>query len=702
MKATATTVLKLVQGSKVFLIPTFQRRYTWRREQWSQLWSDLLNEYDINYPEDPDSLYGHFLGSVVLHPAPGPASTLMRHQVIDGQQRLTTILVLLAGIRDVRKAIDPGWNVSEIDDQYLTNPFSKEFPDRLVPTKLDREAYQTTVRGLVPTGDIGIAYNFFRSKIERAIEDDGLDLRRLEDSLLLHLLIVEITTKSGDSVNSIFNTLNSKGMELSAADLVRNEILHHIGEKLGDDAYEKYWIPMELDLMNNHSKSPDREFVTFLWSREVAIDSKTSRDDLFPKFERRLRSELAGRTAQDRESLAMRVLEEMSSDRKLFLVVRDPSREIDNVSISPSLIQALQALKDWRSDPVTPISLWVLKQAVEGHIDQEDAAEALRVLLSYLVKRILNGIPTNQLNRLLTPIAFELAHRSPSESVANKMQSILSKPGYYWPSDDQILATVASNPVYASARRYVKFLLATVERRLPGNESADLSKSQIEHIMPQTLSGSWRSDFEAAGVELGDAEALTHTLGNLTLTDSNQKMGNASFAEKRSAFFSESALRLNRALARQNSFLPLDIQSRSRELAKLILSEFHHTPLSSSTEFSEDGSGASVGERLESLLQSFPIDTWVTEDDLLAFLGVTTMNMRSVANSLDPTLARLIRNDDGSVPRWLSVELRSKVHEQDTALPELKHRLTGVELAELTSPSSETDQYSEAGEEPEE
>src|SRR5690606_25152124 len=213
-------------------------------------------------------------GSVVLHPALGPASTLMRHQVIDGQQRLTTILVLLAALRDVRKAVDPSWNSSAIDDQYLTNPFSNEYPDRLIPTKLDREAYLKTVRERVPTGDIGIAYNFFRTNIQREYDAGELDLIKLENTLLLHMLIVEINTKTGDSINSIFNTLNSKGMELSAADLVRNEILHHIGDDDGDEAHEKYWIPMETALVNSRAKSPDREFVTFLWAREVAINPK--------------------------------------------------------------------------------------------------------------------------------------------------------------------------------------------------------------------------------------------------------------------------------------------------------------------------------------------------------------------------------------------------------------------------------------------
>lgn len=701
MKATATTVLKLVQGSKVFLIPTFQRRYTWKKEQWSQLWADLLHECTVQHPDDPDTLYGHFLGSVVLHPALGPASTLMRHQVIDGQQRLTTILILLAALRDVRQLVEPAWNPSSIDDQYLRNPFSADYPERLIPTKLDREAYRRTIREGVPTGDIGIAYNYFKAEIQKARASGQVDLVTLETTLLLHMLIVEINTKAGDSVNNIFNTLNSKGMDLSPADLVRNEILHHVGDSTAEDAHERYWIPMEQALVNTRSKSPDREFVTFLWSREVALNPKTSRDDLFPTFERRLRANLSSLGQQQSEAAALAQLREIYEDHLLFLIVRDPSRAINDQRISKPLLASLQALKDWRSEPVTPIALWVLKQAVASKINQEDAATALHVLLSYLVKRILHGVPTNQLNRLLTPVASELSVGETNEPIADKMRAILSKQGYYWPTDAQVLASVATNPIYASARRYVKFLLSVAERRLPGRESADLSKSQIDHVMPQTLSPAWKGELRAAGVEMTDAEALTHTLGNLTLTDNNQRMGNAVFPIKKHEFFDDSALRLNRALAELNQFLPVEIKERSVSLAGLILKEFDHTPISASAEFDRDEAGSSVEERLQSLLQSLPVDRWVTEEGLLAVLGATPDEVRRIASALDPTLVRLIREADGASPSWLPDELKDAVVAQDQAQGGIGMPMSPDELNDLaaaTNDSSE-DAGNESGDE---
>ncbi len=692
MKATAITVHKLIQGSKVFLIPTFQRRYTWRKDQWEQLWGDLLTEYGLEHPDDPDTLHGHFLGSVVLHPALGPASTLMRHQVIDGQQRLTTILILLAALRDVRKEADPKWNPSAIDDQYLRNPFSDEYPDRLVPTKLDREAYERTVRLQDPTGDIGIAYNFFKNTIEQALSTKEIVLEKLENTLLLNMLLVEITTKAGDSVNSIFNTLNSKGMDLSPADLVRNELLHHIGDAAGDEAHDKYWIPMELSLVLPRSKTPDREFVTFLWSREVALNPKTSRDDLFAVFEKRLRTSLNALALNKRNGYALGILKDMYHDHLLFLIVREPETGSRDARVSQELIDSLQRLKDWRSEPATPIALWLLSEAVAGRVEQADAAAALDVLLSYLVKRTLNGVPTNQLNRLLTPIANELANRPSNEGVADWMRLLLSKQGYYWPTDDQVRGSVAGNPIYASARRYVKFLLSVAERRLPGKELADLSRSQIEHVMPQSLSAGWRSYLVDSGIELTDAEALTHTLGNLTLTDNNQKMGNSTFAEKTTEFFEDSALRLNRALSDMGTFHPRDIHDRSLLLTDLILAEFPYAPLAGSSESENSESGASVRDRLEALLQNLPITRWVTEDDLIAVLGVATDEARAYVNGLDATLARLVRSADKAIPDWFQDGLRVKVAAQDQAQFDLGKRMLSAELSDLLSGADEADE----------
>ena len=321
MKAGETTVLKLLQGSKVFLIPNFQRRYSWRAKEWELLWSDLIREAGVDHSTSSQDLDGHFLGSIVLHPAGGTASVLMQHLVIDGQQRLTTILILLAALRDVRSETDDSWDPKEYDTKYLTNPYDPDHPDRLVPTELDRHAYIQTMRYRNPTEGIGQAYTFFEKKIRELVRASSIPLEDLGNTLLLHMLMVEINTGTGDSVNNIFNTLNSKGRPLTAADLVRNELLLHIGEEQGHRAYEKYWTPMERSLVvEKRDGFDDKEFVSFLWSREVSFDPKTTRQDLFPTFERRLRKSLDQLPLNERREKALESFRDLYYDHHLFLV----------------------------------------------------------------------------------------------------------------------------------------------------------------------------------------------------------------------------------------------------------------------------------------------------------------------------------------------------------------------------------------------
>lgn len=693
MKAAETNVLKLLQGSKVFVIPSFQRRYSWRAKEWELLWADLLREYNANHPTDSQSLDGHFLGSIVLHPAAGAASTLMKHLVIDGQQRLTTILILLAAIRDVRAELE-GVDPSQYDTQYLTNPYDKEYPDRLMPTRLDREAYAKTIRGGEPAEGIGQGYEYFAKRIRDAAKTDGIELEKLASTLLLHMLLVEINTTPGDSVNNIFNTLNSKGLPLSPSDLVRNELLLHVGDRKAEEAYDKYWLPMERALVHQtKTKIVDREFVTFLWSREVAQNATTSRQDLFARFETRLRKELSGLKSSEREARALELFREMYDDHKLFLVLRDPlGANVDDSRIGPDLRQALDRLRRWGSEPTTPIALWVLKETASGRIDESEAALTIQTLLSFLIRRTLGGIPTNQLNRLLTPVAFDLNKRT-GTSVVSELQRILTRQGYYWQTDNDVIATVESLPVYATAPRNVRFLLREAEELLPGMERADLSTAQIDHIVPQTLSDAWTAYFVAADVELDEVNSLVHTLGNLTLTDNNQSMGNATFDEKKHEYFADSALRLNRELAELDEFLPGTIRGRTRQLAELVLARYPGPPSDSSTsEADPDLTGASVDDRLEAALQAMPEGAWTTEDDLVTFLGAQRDETRSAVNRLSPVLARLVRNPDRGLPEWLDAELRTRVASQATHDDELGERQDENSLRRLSAAVESADE----------
>lgn len=690
MKAAETTVLKLLQGSKVFLVPRFQRRYSWRRDEWEQLWDDLVRECRREHDPEPQTLEGHFLGSVVLHPAPGGASVLMKHLVVDGQQRLTTILVLIAAIRDAGREIDlPGWNPQEYDDKYLRNQWDEEYPDRLMPTVLDRVDYQRTVSDLVPTGGIGQAYTFFKKRLlEASSSADSelhLDLRQVANTLLLHMLIVEITTNPGDSVNNIFNRLNSKGMQLSAADLVRNELLLNLSESDSEDAYGRLWLPMEANLvkLRKDGARDDRSFVSFLWAREVMHAPDTTRLNLFLTFERRFRSRIKGLPHEARSARSLEIFEEIFFDHKLYLLLLDPyGSDMDAETVGWPLREALDKLRRWQSDPSTPFAFWVLKQSSIGEISEDEAVEAINILLGYLVRRTLAGIPTNQLNRLLTPLASQLQGRG-TKTVVQRLREALELPGYHWPADAEVRGAVVRTPLYVSAKRQVPFLLEELERMHGHKEEVEFDNLTIEHVMPQSMPRHWADYLAEQGARVDDALAVLHTLGNLTLTAYNSELSNADFDVKREEL-AKSKLSLNHELSGTPFFSPAVIEARTQVLAERLLNELpaptgrgNHSPLA----------GADLVEKLRTLetaLQTLPEGEWTTDDDLMSYLGVDLGQVRGLVEKLGPEVARLVRTPSGEVPSWLMPDMQSAVSRQGfTAVPSL--RATDVRLGILVT-----------------
>lgn len=691
MHASETNLLKLLQGSKVFLVPNFQRRYSWRKAEWEQLWDDLVRECRRTHDVEAQSLVGHFLGSVVLHPAPGGASVLMKHLVVDGQQRLTTVLVLIAALRDIGEKLNvEGWNPEEYNVKYLVNAYDTEYPNRLVPTKLDRRAYVATVRDDVPTEGLGQAYTFFSKKIREVATDPDesarLPLKTIADTLLLHMLVVEINTTPGDSVNNIFNRLNSKGMQLSPADLVRNELLLNLNEQQADDAYEKFWMPMERNLVQLKANGvrDDRKFVTFLWAREIVFDSSTTQSNLFLTFEKRFREQLRDLPSIARADKALEIFEEIHADHELFVLMQDPLNSIYDASpIGKPLREALDRLRRWGSDPCVPLTLWLLKSASNGSIEEHEAVSAIDVLLSYLIRRGLAGIPTNQLNRLLTPIASQLRLRGEKALVA-RLTEILSMQGYHWPSDTEVRSTVTRTQLYLSARKQVNYLLTMAERSLEPHEQVNTSTLTIEHVMPQSLLTTpvWTEYMSQAKVQLGDAVAVMHTLGNLTLVAGpyNSEMSNESFQIKKEEL-GKSPLRINHAISQAATWLPADIEARSTVLADLFLSQLTRPTAAVSAPSAAEQEAEQL-DKLENALQSLAEGAWTSEGALQEYLGRSVEQVRSLVNQLGPEIARLVRDKSGGIPDWLSPELREGVLLQTFEAPSGSHADAG-ELGQL-------------------
>ncbi|HCF99015.1 MAG TPA: hypothetical protein DEV93_00560 [Chloroflexi bacterium] len=257
MKAGETNLNELiVRGDRQYQVPLYQRPYTWGEENWKQLWADLLNQYYVLKSGSSQLRQSaHFFGSFVLAPFNVTARSAASFLVVDGQQRLTTVFLLLAALRDTAAAGD-----SAEFDRYqglLTNERARRDEDRprLVPTQSDRPAFQAVVEGRPQDAGgskIGQAYRYFLAQLAKDDEDgDTFDADQMQRVVLDRLAIVEITADRDDNPHRIFESLNARGVPLTQADLLRNYIFMLLPTR-GERLYRDVWLPMQEALGPDH------------------------------------------------------------------------------------------------------------------------------------------------------------------------------------------------------------------------------------------------------------------------------------------------------------------------------------------------------------------------------------------------------------------------------------------------------------------
>ncbi|MFZ4434797.1 MAG: DUF262 domain-containing protein, partial [Microthrixaceae bacterium] len=251
MQVTETTLQALLGGSKQFRVPLFQRTYTWTDRDHDRLWRDVLAQYELvksgAHPGGTDS--SHFIGSFVLAPAESASASMPTFLVVDGQQRLTTLTLALAAVRDAA-AVEDQMAFDRVTFQYLLNQYADTKDDRwkFVPTQDDREEYFACIKGQSAGAGKGLvskAYRFFSTQLVLPGPDDKpFDLKLLETVIVSKLAIVDITAQTGDNVHRIFESLNATGVGLTQADLLRNYLFMLMPTR-AKVVYDEVWLPME-------------------------------------------------------------------------------------------------------------------------------------------------------------------------------------------------------------------------------------------------------------------------------------------------------------------------------------------------------------------------------------------------------------------------------------------------------------------------
>jgi len=608
MDARPLTLREVFGQDQQLRVPLFQRPYVWSREKnWQPLWTDIQNVL-TSFAHD-DAVSPHFMGAVVLDQIRTPAGAMPARQVVDGQQRLTTLQVLLAAVRDSLGALGVAdryvralgrLTANEDDMSDDPNAAFKVWPTlvdrapfRLVMTAGDRDTVEEhTPRGAEQPTLVQV-YRFFCDEVSAWARQlgsaeqldeacDGL-VRVLRDKLQL----VVIDLGPGDNAQVIFESLNDRGTPLLACDLVKN-LLFQLAEDRrlpAERLYSDYWKPFETQNWRSHIRQGRlnrprldaylHQYLTMRMVKEVPVPL------LFTTF-RRFASSI-----DDLESLMADLARHGTIFQVISGIIRPSSRE--------GLF--LRRLDTIDTSVVTPVLLHLF-----GSYDEKTRWPALEALESWLLRRMVCRQTAKNYNRLLLDLLDELtkAHGAPGEVVTDFLLQ-QSADSAFWPRDDDIRAVFLSQPLYRQfTQTRLRAVLEGCDRALQTGYGERLTVNEtlsIEHLLPQVWETHWpvlADDENGDIMERHRREALKHTLGNLTLVTKklNPAMSNAGWEKKRADLLQHSALALNRLLA--TVWGPDQILQRSLELTDAFVTEWPRPPGGVATPSVEEMLGAAI------------------------------------------------------------------------------------------------------------
>lgn len=554
MKATEAKLLDFLKKSPQFVIPIYQRTYSWDESQCKQLWDDIVRA------GSDDRIPVHFVGSIVyIEKADANVTTWEPLLVIDGQQRLTTATLLLSALAKAVGDQEPvdGFSKVKVLEYYLTNRLERD--DRkfkLLLSQTDKASLIAVVSGhdLPADKSVRIEQNYGLFQEWLAKNPDSIEA---VCKGLAKLMMVDIKLKRGeDDPQLIFESMNSTGKELSQADLIRNFILMGLTPDLQTELYSHYWRPMEIDFgqeaYGTHFDGFMRHYLTV---RTGDIPNINAVYDAFKKYSRERRQDAADDTSHVRD--LVKDIREYSR----FYCAMALGKESD-----ADLKKAFHDLREMRVDVAYPFLLELYEDYDRGILSRDELLDIVRQTESYVFRRAICAIPTNSLNKTFSTFTKSVDKERYLESVS---ANFLLQPSYRrFPDDDEFTRALKTRDLYHFPRR--SYWLRRFEN-FNRNEYVPVDEYTIEHIMPQNenLSQEWR---ESLGEDWQNVQKTwLHTLGNLTLTGYNSQYSDRPFREKRDmrGGFAQSPLRVNEGLGQVETWDESAIKARADQLARV-------------------------------------------------------------------------------------------------------------------------------------
>ncbi|GHS57822.1 hypothetical protein JP0130_12420 [Helicobacter pylori] len=552
MEADATTLLNFIKDNQKnqLVIPIYQRVYSWEKEQCKELWDDIIKI------GGDDKMDWHFIGSIlyVLDRITHSNNALL---IIDGQQRLTTITLLLTALRN---HLSDEVKRKEIEDHYLINSgkdSDKKF--RLILSESDKDTLLSLIdkdrrKPSEPSSKIVENFKFFEEWVSNTDKLETI-FKGLEK-----LMIVEIALEKGkDDPQLIFESMNSKGMELTQTDLIRNYIVMETEIEKQEGFYNKYWRAMEEEFKPNEK-----------WFDRFVRHYLTIKTRDIPNINKVY---AALKDYRQKEGIG---IEDLLKDLQKYCGYF--CRIVFKKEADKDLNKALGFLVDLEMDVIYPLLLELYSDYSDGVLSKDDFIPIIALIESYICRRAVCGLGTNSLNKVFPSFTKRIQKDEYFKSLKAHFGYLTEKQRF--PNNDEFKNLFIKIDFYNFQKK--KYFFERLEN-FGTKEPVNTQECTIEHIMPQELTEEWKRDLGENFQEIHDK--YLHTIGNLTLTGYNQDYSNRSFQEKQGMEkgFKDSPLRLNQGLRDLKSFGEEEIKKRANDLADLALKIWTYPKLDAET-----------------------------------------------------------------------------------------------------------------------
>ena len=577
MKVDILNARQLFMKDIHYVIPEFQRRYVWSKdEQWESFWEDVKNVASdclekIQHPSDElksQEVKPHFLGAIIIQQQLTPVPEIEKRDVIDGQQRLTTLQILLDSIQEVCEKYDQQ-NIKQIAkrlSRFVTNDkdlYDSEHVFKLWPSKFDQEIFKYVMDNKLDASDfketrIAQAHEFFKQQVTDWLGDAPDDIQHrinaLEEAVTTMLQIAVIDLEAQADPHVIFETLNARGTPLAQFELIKNFVVSKSQQRTSD-----MWGDLDSE-----------------WWKEETTQGRLTR----PRLDILFNYWLAMRKGSD------------VSPAKVFTEFRNQSENEDMQHLMSEITRDFENYKEYeqgkgrnpieksfyyhmyvmQAGAITPILLVLLSDKTSLHTTAFEALE------SFLIRRMICRYHTKDYNRMSLDLAGKLKRGKVDDIDKTIVEFLQGQTAYTrkWPSDDEVEESLLNSPLYSRLTRgRLRLVLEGVEQQLRTSNKVDdheLPKNlTIEHMMPVAwkVGGEWPL-FEPISEE--ERNTIINTIGNLTLVTQplNSAMSNAGWVDKREELQKYSLLMLNKELRTQEAWNEMDIKDRSSQMAKII------------------------------------------------------------------------------------------------------------------------------------